>query len=91
MHGATRNAERFVGCARQEAVAAERNGKREKDSASYKMRDREPKKDREVEWINERRRVRRKRARINERVDRKMRTSNPERMGKRKMKGRGEE
>lgn len=51
------------------------------------MHDREPKKDREVEWINERRRVRRKLARINARVDRKMKMGNLERMGKRKMKG----
>lgn len=68
-----------------------REAEKERKTASYKMRDREPKKDREVEWINERRRARRKRARINERVDRKMKTSNLERMGKRKMKGRGEE
>lgn len=51
------------------------------------MYDREPKKDREVEWINERRRVRRKQARINERVDRKMKMGNLERKGKRRMKG----
>lgn len=51
------------------------------------MHDREPKKDREVEWINERRRVRRNRARINERVDRKMKMGNLERKGKRRMKG----
>lgn len=76
MYGATRNAERFVGCAKQEAVA-ERSGKREKDSEW--MRDREPKRDGEVEWINERRRVRRKQARIYERVDRKMKMDNLER------------
>lgn len=51
------------------------------------MHDREPKKDREIEWINERRRVRRKRARINERTDRKMKMGNLERKGKRRMKG----
>lgn len=44
--------------------------KREKDDEQ--MRDRESKKDREIEWINERRRARRERARINERADRKM-------------------
>jgi len=80
VYGATRNAERFVGCAKQEAVA-ERNGKREKDSEW--MHDRELKKDREVEWINERRRVRRKQARVYERVDRKMKMGNLKRKGKR--------
>lgn len=54
----------------QEAVA-ERNGKKRGRGDEW-MRDRESKKDREIEWINERRRARRERARINERADRKM-------------------
>lgn len=54
------------------------------------MHDRRLKKDREVEWINERRQARRKQARINERVDRKMKRGNLERKRKKKKRTKGE-